>query len=58
MDRVPLSLLPIFQYVSFPYHFDNLARGVIDLRDLVFWGGLTGLGLHWTIWTLERRRLE
>lgn len=58
LDRVPLALLPLFQYLSFPYHFDNLARGVIDLRDLVFWGGLTGLGLHWTVWTLERRRLS
>ena len=58
LDRVPQSLLPLFQYVSFSYHFDNLARGVIDLRDLVFWGSLTGLGLHAAVWTLERRRLE
>jgi len=58
LDRVPQTLLPLFQYVSFSYHFDNLARGVIDLRDLVFWVGLTGLGLHAAVWTLERRRLE
>ncbi len=58
LDRAPLALLPLFQYVSFTYHFDNLARGVIDMRDLVFWGGITGLGLHWAVWMLERRRLE
>lgn len=58
LERAPLALLPFFQYISFSYHFDNLARGVIDVRDLVFWGGLTGLGLHSAVWLLERRRLE
>ncbi len=57
LDRVPTPLLPLLQYGSFSYHFDSLARGVIDLRDLVFWGGLTGLGLHTAVWLLERRRL-
>ncbi|MSP54002.1 MAG: ABC transporter [Myxococcales bacterium] len=57
LDRVPPALLPLFQYGSFGYHFDSLARGVIDARDLVFWGGLTGLGLHCAVWLLEKRRL-
>ncbi len=57
LDRVPTPLLPLFQYLSFAYHFDNLARGVIDIRDLVFWGGITALGLHTAVWMLERRRL-
>lgn len=58
LDRVPTALLPLFQYLSFGYHVDNLNRGVLDLRDLVFWGGLSGLGMHHAVWTLERRRLE
>lgn len=57
LDRVPAELLPLFQYVSFTYHFDNLARGVLDTRDFVYWGGLCGLFLHSAVYSLERRRL-
>lgn len=57
LDRVPVEVLPVVQYLSFSYHFENLARGVLDTRDFVYWGGLVGLGLHTTVWSLERRRL-
>lgn len=57
LDTVPPAILPVVQYLTFTYHFDNLARGVFDTRDLVYWGGLIGLCLHFAVWTLERRRL-
>lgn len=57
LERVPEAVLPLAQYVSFSYHFENLARGVLDSRDFVYWGGLVGLSLHTAVWTLERRRL-
>lgn len=57
LDRVPVLLLPLAQYVSFGYHFDNMARGVLDTRDFIYWGGVMGLALHTAVWSLERRRL-
>lgn len=55
--RVPASLLPIAQYISFEYHFNNLARGVIDSRNLIFYLSVVAFFLHLASFALERRRL-
>lgn len=57
LTRVPAVVLPVVQYISFEYHFNNLARGVIDSRDLIFYGTVVALFLHLAVWSLERRRL-
>ncbi|GDX81880.1 hypothetical protein LBMAG42_36910 [Deltaproteobacteria bacterium] len=57
LDKVPADLVPLAQYLSLDYHFDNLARGVLDTRDLVFYGAVIALGLHVAVHALERRRL-
>lgn len=58
LERVPAALLPLVQYLSFDYHFDNLARGVVDTRNLVFWATLAAVSLHVAVFSLERRRLS
>lgn len=58
LDRVPAELVPLAQAASFGVHVDNLARGVLDSRDFVYWGGVCGLFLHLAVWTLQRRRLS
>ena len=58
LTRVPAELLPLVQYISFEYHFNNLARGVIDTRDVVFYVSVVALFLHLAVWSLERRRLS
>lgn len=58
LDRVPAAALPVVQYLSFDYHFNNLARGVIDTRDVVFYGSVIALFLHLAVYGLERRRLS
>ena len=58
LERVPESLLPLVQHLSFETHFNNLARGVIDSRNLLFWGSVIGLSLHVAVFSLERRRLS
>lgn len=58
LDRVPPAILPLVQMLSFDYHFNNLARGVIDTRDLVFYGSVVALFLHLAVFGLERRRLS
>lgn len=57
LHRVPSALIPVAQYLSFDYHFDNLARGVIDTRDLVFYGSVVVLGLAASAHLLEVNRL-
>ncbi len=57
LSRVPAELLPIVQYLSFEYHFNNLARGVIDSRNIIYYLSISGLFLHFAIFQLERRRL-
>jgi ABC-2 type transport system permease protein len=58
LNKVPESLLPFVQYISFEYHFNNLARGVIDTRNLIFYGSIIALALHGTLFQLARRRLR
>lgn len=56
LPQVPLSVLPLVQWLSFDYHFDSLARGVIDTGGLIFFGGVIALSLHVAVYSLERRR--
>ena len=58
LNRVPDDLIPFVQYISFEYHFNNLARGVIDTRNLIFYGSVVALALHGTMFQLARRRLQ
>lgn len=58
LDRVPAAALPLVQYLSFDYHFNNLARGVVDTRDVVFYLSVVALSLHLAVFGLERRRLS
>jgi len=57
LTSVPDVVLPLVQFLSFETHFNNLARGVIDSRDLIFYGSVVGLFLHGATYGLERRRL-
>ena len=58
LGSVPAEFLPLVQYLSFEYHFNNLARGVIDTRNIVFYVAVAGLFLHIAVFQLERRRLR
>ena len=57
LERFPPELLPWAQGIAFDYHFDNLARGVVDTRDVVFFGSVVALALHVAVHSLERMRL-
>ena len=41
----PEGLSEILQFLSVDHHFGNIARGVIDTRDVVFYLSLTVVGL-------------
>lgn len=42
---LPEGVAPVLQYLSVDYHFVNIARGVIDTRDVLFYLTLTAAGL-------------
>jgi ABC-2 type transport system permease protein len=58
LASVPPSMLPLVQYLSFDYHFDSLARGVVDTRNLIFYGTVIAAALHTAVFALEQRRLS
>lgn len=53
---MPLSWAPIFQFLSVTHHFNNLARGVIDSRDVLYFVSLIVLMLSLAHSSLESRR--
>jgi ABC-2 type transport system permease protein len=58
LGRVPPDILPLVQHLSFDTHFKNLARGVIDSRNIVYYLSIVALFLHIAVFSLERRRLS
>ncbi|MCC6749577.1 MAG: ABC transporter permease subunit [Deltaproteobacteria bacterium] len=56
LPLMPPSLAPIIEYVSLDSHFNNIARGVIDTRDLVYYLSLVGACLFVATQSLESRR--
>jgi ABC-2 type transport system permease protein len=53
---LPDALGQLLQFLSVDYHFDNIARGVIDTRDVVFYLSLCAVGLVLTTHTLSNAR--
>lgn len=46
----------VLQMLSATYHFDSMARGVVDTKDLVFFASIILLGLLLTEYNLRNRR--
>lgn len=53
---VPSGLVSLFEYLGTDYHFLNMARGVIDSRDVVYFLSILGTMLWLTMVTLGRRK--
>ena len=58
LPSLPAAWVPLMQHISFETHFNSLARGVIDSRDLVFYASVILLALHAAAFSLEQRRLS
>ena len=55
---LPGSLVPLAEFISFNQHFQNIARGVIDLRDVVFYLSVIAICLFTAVHALRVRRLS
>lgn len=60
MDTVafvmPKDIAPFFQYLSATWHFENIARGVVDTRDVLFYLTLILIGLRASVTALKSVR--
>ena len=54
---VPASIGNILEYLSIDYHFSNIARGVIDSRDIIYYLSAIGFALFMATTSLQKRRL-
>ena len=53
---VPLGVANVLEWFWFDYHYDNMLRGVIDSRDVLFFLSVIGFGLVLAFRSLEKRR--
>ena len=53
---LPLALANILEYLAIEYHFQNIARGVIDSRNVIYYLSLIFVGLLFASHALSRRR--
>lgn len=55
---VPGFMASTLEFISLDYHFGNVARGVIDTRDLLFYATFIGTFLMFSVYSLENERLK
>jgi ABC-2 type transport system permease protein len=53
---IPVSLTGIVQYLSTEFHLSNISRGVIDSRNIIYFGSIIGFFLTLTTRLLESRK--
>jgi len=53
---VPDFLTSIIEYLGVDYHFSNIARGVVDSRDIIYFLSALGLALYLSVISLMRRK--
>jgi ABC-2 type transport system permease protein len=52
---MPQTLASFFEYASVSFHLDNMARGVIDSRDVIYYLSLAGGALFLAVQSLSRQ---
>ncbi len=53
---VPEAFASTMEFLAIDYHFSNIARGVIDSRNVIYFGSLLGFSLYLATVSLERRK--
>jgi ABC-2 type transport system permease protein len=52
---LPQSLLGVFSYLGADFHFQNIAKGIIDSRDILYFASVCFVGLFGAHLTLHQR---
>ena len=56
LPLAPTALVPLLETLSFDHHFQNIARGVIDSRNVIYYLSVTVFCLFVADQALERRK--
>lgn len=56
LPLLPQGVANVLEYLSFTHHFEGLARGVVDLRAVIYFGSLTVFAGLVSLFSLESRR--
>jgi ABC-2 type transport system permease protein len=52
---LPRSLLGVFAYLGADYHFQNIAKGIIDTRDILYFASVCFVGLYGAYLALQQK---
>jgi ABC-2 type transport system permease protein len=52
---LPRSLLGVFAYLGADFHFQNIARGIIDTRDILYFVSVCFVGLYGAYLALQQK---
>jgi len=52
---LPQSMLGIFEYLGADFHFQNISKGVIDSRDILYFLSVCFVGLYGSHLAMERK---
>jgi len=53
---MPQALQPLIAFLSISNHFENIGRGIIDTRDVVYYVSVMAISLLLATLSLESRR--
>lgn len=53
---LPGAIVSFFQYMSADYHFQNISKGVIDSRDIIYFFSIGFAGLYGTRLAMQEKR--
>lgn len=54
--NAPKSLVPLFEYLGLGNHFDSIARGIVDLRDLIYYASVVVFFIFLNVRVIEARK--
>ena len=53
---IPRSILEVLIYIGAGYHFQNISKGIIDSRDIIYFLSLCFLGLYGAHLSIQQKR--
>lgn len=56
LRTTPALFVPLFKYLGMGAHFNSILRGVLDTRDLIYYGTLITLFLYLNVTSLKSRK--
>jgi ABC-2 type transport system permease protein len=57
LSYMPKMMIPFVEFVSFNHHYESLARGVIDSRDIIYFVSAAGFFVYLNHMSLQMRKV-